>query len=252
MMSSRRLAAALGALALAMALIAPASATAVLAANDDSATTTQGALLKVKVLANDTAPEGMTTDDLEVVAVSAPSHGTATIYDGWAVKYAPDASFVGTDSFTYTISDGTAAATATVTVTVKAKVEKPAQKPTEKPASKPETTKSTSAANAAAVNEACEAHAATVPALSSLCALYTGGQLPAWAAESIGHVILKLAPKPDPVVEACKATGLDEDLQALCVLYESERLPAGIHKQIGKFILELSNGGTVSAVKLKP
>ncbi len=245
-----RAAALLGALALSMALAAPAAAQSVLAAHDDTAATTQGATVKVHVLANDTAPDGVSHDDLEVVAVGAPANGTAVIYAERYVKYTPDAGFLGTDSFTYAISDGTGTVSATVAVTVKAKVEKPEK---EKPAKeqKEEEKKETTWTASTEVTAACVAHGST-PGLTALCGLYSGGQLPPWAADSIGKVILKLAPKPDPVATACAATGLDETLQALCDLYQGNRLPPGINKQIGKFILELSSGGTVSAVKLKP
>jgi hypothetical protein len=54
---------------------------------------------------------------LTIVAVSAAGNGTAVI-SGTAVLYTPDPDFVGTDTFTYTITDGFATSTATVNVTV--------------------------------------------------------------------------------------------------------------------------------------
>ncbi len=71
------------------------------------------------VLANElqTADPGET---LSVTDVTAPSSGgTLTITDdGGAVNYTPLASFVGTDTFEYTLSDGTSTDTVSVTVTV--------------------------------------------------------------------------------------------------------------------------------------
>jgi hypothetical protein len=68
----------------------------------------------VNVLANDTDANG---DPLTIVSTTAASNGTVAISAG-SVAYAPNADFFGTDSFTYTISDGTQTDTATVTVTV--------------------------------------------------------------------------------------------------------------------------------------
>lgn len=71
------------------------------------------------VLANDTsAPDG--TETLTVTAVGTTSQGgTVSITgNGGAVSYSPAADFVGTETFTYTVSDGTLTSTETVTVTV--------------------------------------------------------------------------------------------------------------------------------------
>lgn len=75
----------------------------------------------IDVLANDTtAPDEGET--LSIVSVTSPtSGGTAVIEDdgGQRILYTPAAGFTGTDSFTYTISDGNGGtATATVMVTV--------------------------------------------------------------------------------------------------------------------------------------
>jgi YD repeat-containing protein len=65
--------------------------------------------------ANDSDPDG---DALTVTAVSTPGHG-ATTYTATSVTYTPTASYVGSDSFTYTVSDGhggTASAAVTATM----------------------------------------------------------------------------------------------------------------------------------------
>src|SRR4029079_13896288 len=69
----------------------------------------------INVLANDSDPDG---DTLTVTMVGTPSHGDVTIGPG-GVSYTPDPNYVGPDSFTYTIDDGTGrTATATVHITV--------------------------------------------------------------------------------------------------------------------------------------
>ncbi|HEX4611208.1 MAG TPA: Ig-like domain-containing protein, partial [Urbifossiella sp.] len=84
-------------------------------AEDDPATV-------VPVLGNDsTAPDAGET--LTITAVTQPAHGSVTLVGG-VVKYVPAANYNGTDSFTYTISDGftgpngPGTATGTVNVTV--------------------------------------------------------------------------------------------------------------------------------------
>ncbi|MDG4548726.1 MAG: Ig-like domain-containing protein, partial [Rickettsiales bacterium] len=84
-------------------------------ANPDNVTTDEDTPVEIDVLANDTDIEG---DTLTLQSVSHGSHGTVTIVNGKAV-YTPDADFVGTDTFTYAVSDGNSGlATGTVTVTV--------------------------------------------------------------------------------------------------------------------------------------
>jgi hypothetical protein len=84
-------------------------------ANDDSASTTEGQAVDIAVLANDTDPEG---DTLTVTGTTQPSHGSASVNPDGTVTYAPQAGFVGSDEFTYSISDGTSTSSARVTVTV--------------------------------------------------------------------------------------------------------------------------------------
>lgn len=84
-------------------------------AQNDNASTSRDNPVVINVLNNDSDPDG---DPLSITALGAASHGTASLV-GNAVNYSPLAGFVGTDSFTYTISDGQqGSASATVTVVV--------------------------------------------------------------------------------------------------------------------------------------
>lgn len=81
----------------------------------DTATTSQGTAVTIPVLGNDRAANGGT---LTITAVGKPQFGTATT-NGQTVTYTPNATFVGTDSFSYFVSDGKGGAAAgSVTVTV--------------------------------------------------------------------------------------------------------------------------------------
>ncbi len=70
------------------------------------------------MLANDSDPDG---HGLVVAAVTSAAHGTATIStDRKAVVYRPTSGYRGSDSFSYTASDGYGGtANATVVVTVR-------------------------------------------------------------------------------------------------------------------------------------
>ncbi|TAK59662.1 cadherin-like domain-containing protein [Methylobacter sp.] len=84
---------------------------------DDSATTAEDTAVNIAVLAGDTDSDG---DALTVASLTQPVNGTAAI-NGNTVNYTPNANYNGTDSFTYTVSDGKGGSdTATVTVTVTA------------------------------------------------------------------------------------------------------------------------------------
>jgi hypothetical protein len=85
---------------------------------DDTATTNEHTAVTITVVANDSDPDG---DPITVSSVTQGSHGTVGIpfVSGGTVTYTPVNGFVGTDAFTYTISDGRGgSATANVTVTV--------------------------------------------------------------------------------------------------------------------------------------
>jgi uncharacterized repeat protein (TIGR01451 family) len=82
---------------------------------DDSDTTPADTPVTIDVLNNDSDIDG---DTLTVASVTQGTHGSVT-NNGGDVTYTPAAGFSGTDSFTYTISDGKGGTdTATVTVTV--------------------------------------------------------------------------------------------------------------------------------------
>ncbi len=88
---------------------APAATNDAVTVNEDSQNS------PVDVLANDTDGDD---DSLTVTAVGAASNGTSRLNNG-AVDYTPNANYFGSDSFTYTISDGKGGtATGTVNVTV--------------------------------------------------------------------------------------------------------------------------------------
>ena len=93
-------------------------ANAVPTAVDDTATTAEDTAVDINVTANDTDPDAGAT--LSVTGVTTPTEGTAVIVSGstTTVTYTPDAHYYGTDSFDYTLSDGTDTDTGTVTVTV--------------------------------------------------------------------------------------------------------------------------------------
>ncbi len=85
-------------------------------ANNDSLTTNEDTAGNVSVLTNDTDPDG---DTLTVTGKTNGTHGTVSCTSGGLCSYTPNANFNGTDSFTYTVSDGKGgSATGTVNVTV--------------------------------------------------------------------------------------------------------------------------------------
>ena len=88
------------------------------APQDDNASTDEDTQLNVPapgVLGNDADGD---SDPLTATKLTDPSHGTVVVNADGSFTYTPDANFFGTDSFSYTVSDGTDTATATVTVTI--------------------------------------------------------------------------------------------------------------------------------------
>ena len=84
-------------------------------AQPDTASTGQGDMVVIAVLANDTDPDG---DPLTVISGSA-AHGNVTINADGTINYTPNPGFTGTDTVTYTVSDpagNTDSSTVTVTV----------------------------------------------------------------------------------------------------------------------------------------
>src|SRR5262245_19935850 len=86
------------------------------AATDDSASTDEDTAVDINVLDNDTDLDG---NPLTVSGKTDGQHGTVVINANNTLTYTPDANYNGTDSFTYTISDGQGGtATATVSVVI--------------------------------------------------------------------------------------------------------------------------------------
>ena len=82
---------------------------------DDSAVTDENVPINIDVLNNDTDPND---DNLTVQSVSQAANGAVSINGNGTVRYAPDAGFSGTDTFTYVATDGSLTDSATVTITV--------------------------------------------------------------------------------------------------------------------------------------
>ena len=78
------------------------AATSLPIALSDAATTPEATSVLIDVLANDTDPNG---DVLAIAAVTEPARGSAVIESG-QVRYTPEAGYIGTDAFTYTLGDG--------------------------------------------------------------------------------------------------------------------------------------------------
>ncbi len=82
---------------------------------NDSAVATAATTTLIDVLANDSDIDG---DALSIVSVTASAHASVTITAGGQIRYTADGAFSGSDTFTYTISDGTFTDSATVSVNV--------------------------------------------------------------------------------------------------------------------------------------
>lgn len=84
-------------------------------ANHDSFNTDEDVAAEGNVLDNDTDSEG---DTLSATLLTNPSNGTVQLAPGGGFTYEPTADWSGTDSFTYSTSDGSASAQATATIVV--------------------------------------------------------------------------------------------------------------------------------------
>ena len=86
-------------------------------AEDDTARATEdGSAVTIDVLDNDSDPEGMS---LTLSAVTQPANGSAVVA-GRNVEYTPNAGYYGSDTFTYTVSDGSRTSVGNVSVIVDA------------------------------------------------------------------------------------------------------------------------------------
>ena len=88
-------------------------------AADDAYTVDEDATLTIDaaggLLANDTDVDG---DALTAALVTGPANGTLTLNADGSFSYTPNADFNGTDTFTYSVSDGALTSEGTVTITV--------------------------------------------------------------------------------------------------------------------------------------
>src|SRR5688572_33308485 len=85
---------------------------------DDAYGTIEDELLNIAapgVLTNDTDADA---DTLTATLLTPPSNGTVVLSANGGFTYAPTGNFFGTDTFVYSVSDGSTSATATVTITV--------------------------------------------------------------------------------------------------------------------------------------
>lgn len=84
---------------------------------NDSASTNEEVSILIPVLANDTDPDSGPSP-LSISSAGGASHGSVAV-SGSQVRYTPSPGFFGIDSFSYTVSDGSASAPASVQVTVR-------------------------------------------------------------------------------------------------------------------------------------
>ncbi|RYE01698.1 MAG: VCBS repeat-containing protein, partial [Sphingomonadales bacterium] len=83
----------------------------------DTYTINAGATAKLNVTTNDTDPDN---DAITLTGASTPLHGSVVVNADNTLSYTPTTGYTGTDTFTYTISDGKGGtATGTVNLTVK-------------------------------------------------------------------------------------------------------------------------------------
>jgi len=82
-------------------------------AQDDTSTTHAGTPVTVAVLTNDSF-----SNTTAITATTPPAHGAITLNADKTITYTPTTGYVGTDSFTYTVTSGGVTETATVTINV--------------------------------------------------------------------------------------------------------------------------------------
>ncbi|WOO40240.1 tandem-95 repeat protein [Rubellicoccus peritrichatus] len=84
----------------------------------DSSTINENASVDLPVLANDSDPD---LDPISIDQFTQPANGTVTSVSGGILRYEPDYGFSGTDTFTYTVTDGIISSVpATVSIIVNA------------------------------------------------------------------------------------------------------------------------------------
>jgi ribosomal protein L27 len=88
-------------------------------ANNDEATINQTKPVTINILANDTDADSI-INPTKIAIANNPTNGTILVNQDGTVTYTPNATFVGTDTFTYTLTDtdGLTSNTATVNITV--------------------------------------------------------------------------------------------------------------------------------------
>ncbi|HHY0575568.1 TPA: Ig-like domain-containing protein [Vibrio parahaemolyticus] len=96
-----------------VSIVAPVTENNAPAAQNDSVTLTSKDPVTIDVLKNDSDPEG---DTLKVISVTQGAKGTVQITSNGQLLYSPAKSFKGSDSFSYTISDGVNTASASVNI----------------------------------------------------------------------------------------------------------------------------------------
>ncbi|UTP73024.1 tandem-95 repeat protein [Alteromonas sp. LMIT006] len=84
--------------------------------NDETRSTTSGTAISINVLTNDTDVDN---DTLSVTSIDYSGTGSATL-DNNIISYTSAASFTGTETITYVVTDGTEDVTGTITITVTA------------------------------------------------------------------------------------------------------------------------------------
>jgi len=86
-------------------------------ATDDTYTTVPGILVSGNVITDDTGNGSDSGSNIRISTHSDPSKGTLAIYSDGSFTYTPNSDASGTDTFTYTITDGISSDVATVTIT---------------------------------------------------------------------------------------------------------------------------------------